>query len=110
MKLMMPTTRPSSSTRTTSFDVGLNWRYRGRWGPPPVFTVRSRDARSPGGETLRQLLRHPAVRLAAVIGLPDPVRTESIKAFLVLAEGQRSSEALEHEIREFVKTRLARHE
>ena len=24
------TTRPSSSTRTTSFDVGLDWRYRGR--------------------------------------------------------------------------------
>jgi acyl-coenzyme A synthetase/AMP-(fatty) acid ligase len=41
---------------------------------------------------------------------PDPVRTESIKAFLVLADGQRPSEALEQEIREFVKTRLARHE
>jgi hypothetical protein len=25
-----PTTRPSSSTRTTSFDVGLCWRYRAR--------------------------------------------------------------------------------
>ena len=62
------------------------------------------------GEIEEALLRHPAVRLAAAIGVPDPVRTESIKAFLVLAEGQRPSEALEHEIREFVRTRLARHE
>ncbi|MGB8502938.1 AMP-binding protein, partial [Mycobacterium sp.] len=62
------------------------------------------------GEIEEALLRHPAVRLAAAIGVPDPVRTESIKAFLVLAEGQRPSKALEDEIREFVRTRLARHE
>jgi acetyl-CoA synthetase len=62
------------------------------------------------GEIEEALLRHPAVRLAAAIGVPDPLRTESIKAFLVPAEGHRPSEALAHEIREFVKTRLARHE
>jgi hypothetical protein len=27
---MTPMTRPSSSTRTTGFDVGLDWCYRGR--------------------------------------------------------------------------------
>lgn len=62
------------------------------------------------GEIEEALLRHPAVRLAAAIGVPDPVRTESIKAFLVLAEGHQPSESLERDIREFVKTRLARHE
>ena len=62
------------------------------------------------GEIEEALLRHPAVRLAAAIGVPDAVRTESIKAFLVLAEDQQPSDALEQEIREFVKTRLARHE
>lgn len=62
------------------------------------------------GEIEEALLRHPAVRLAAAIGVPDAVRTASIKAFLVLAEGQQPSDALAQEIREFVKTRLARHE
>ena len=40
-----PTTRPSSSTRTTSFDLRSARRHRGRWGPLPVWTGRSR---SPG--------------------------------------------------------------
>ena len=61
------------------------------------------------GEIEEALLRHPAVRLAAAIGVPDAVRTESIKAFLVLAEDQQPTDALAQEIREFVKTRLARH-
>ncbi len=62
------------------------------------------------GEIEEALLRHPAVRLAAAIGVPDAVRTESIKAFLVLAEDRQPTDALAQEIREFVKTRLARHE
>ena len=62
------------------------------------------------GEIEEALLRHPAVRLAAAIGVPDPVRTESIKAFLMLADGKTPSEALRQEICEFVKTRLGRHE
>ncbi|TXI49139.1 MAG: AMP-dependent synthetase, partial [Mycobacterium sp.] len=62
------------------------------------------------GEIEEALLRHPAVRLAAAIGVPDAVRTESIKAFLVLAEDRQPTDSLAQEIREFVKTRLARHE
>ena len=39
-----PTTRPSSSTRTTSFDLRSAHRHRGRWGPLPVWTGRSRSS------------------------------------------------------------------
>lgn len=38
------------------------------------------------------------------------LRTESIKAFLVLADGHAPTPALEGEIRDFVRARLARHE
>ena len=38
----IPTTRPSSSTRTTSSDLRSARRHRGRSGPLPVFTGRSR--------------------------------------------------------------------
>jgi acetyl-CoA synthetase len=56
------------------------------------------------------LIRHPAVALAAVVGKPDPVRTEIVKAFIVLKAGQAPSDALAAEIQGFVKTRLSAHE
>ena len=56
------------------------------------------------------LLRHPAVSLAAVVGKPDPVRTEIVKAFIVLREGAAPSSALADDIREFVRHRLSAHE
>jgi acetyl-CoA synthetase len=56
------------------------------------------------------LLKHPAVTMSAVIGKPDPVRTEVVKAFVVLKAGVKGSEELAREIQEFVKTRLAAHE
>jgi acetyl-CoA synthetase len=56
------------------------------------------------------LIRHPAVALAAVVGKPDPVRTEIVKAFIVLKSGQAPSEALAADIKDFVKTRLSAHE
>ena len=39
------------------------------------------------GEIEDCLIKHPAVALAAVIGKPDPVRTEIVKAFIVLKSG-----------------------
>src|SRR5215468_4029006 len=62
------------------------------------------------GEIEDCLIRHPAVALAAVIGKPDPVRTEIVKAFIVLKSGIAASDALATEIQEFVKTRLSAHE
>ena len=56
------------------------------------------------------LIRHPAVALAAVVGKPDPVRTEIVKAFIVLKSGQAPSDALAADIKGFVRTRLSAHE
>jgi acetyl-CoA synthetase len=55
-------------------------------------------------------MRHPQVALAAVIGVPDPIRTEIVKAFVVLKGGGVGSGALVREIQEFIKARLAAHE
>jgi acetyl-CoA synthetase len=56
------------------------------------------------------LMRHPAVSLAAAVGKPDALRTEIIKAFIVLKDGFAASDALGSDIREFVKDRLSAHE
>jgi acetyl-CoA synthetase len=53
---------------------------------------------------------HPAVRLAAVIGKPDLLRTEIVKAFVVLQPGFAPGEGLAAEIRDWVKHRLSMHE
>ena len=62
------------------------------------------------GEIEDCLIRHPAVALAAAVGKPDPVRTEIVKAFVVLKPGHPPSEALAAEIQGFVRTRLSAHE
>jgi acetyl-CoA synthetase len=48
--------------------------------------------------------------MAAVIGSPDKVRTEIVKAFIVLRPGVKAGAELEEEIKSFVKVRLAAHE
>ena len=62
------------------------------------------------GEIEDCLIRHPAVALAAAIGKPDPVRTEIVKAFIVLKAEHAPSDALAANIRDFVRTRLSAHE
>jgi len=62
------------------------------------------------GEIEDCLLKHPAVALAAVVGKPDKVRTEIVKAFIVLKSGHAASDVLAGEIQAFVRTRLSAHE
>jgi len=62
------------------------------------------------GEIEDCLIKHPAVAMAAVVGVPDAVRTEIVKAFIVLNPEIAPAANLESEIKEFVRTRLAAHE
>ena len=55
------------------------------------------------------LIEHPAIVEAGVIGKPDPIRGEIIKAFVVLAKGYRPSDELKEKIKQFVKKHLAGH-
>ena len=55
------------------------------------------------------LTGHPAVAMAACVGLPDPVRTEIVKAYVTLAPGVAGSEALAGELIAHVRRRLSPH-
>ena len=59
------------------------------------------------GEIEDCLVSHPAVQLAAAVGKPDSLRTEIVKAYVVLVPGHERSEALAEEIKAHVKARLA---
>ena len=62
------------------------------------------------GEIEDCLLRHPAVQMAAVVGKPDPLRTEIVKAYVVLKPGREGGPGLVSELQEWVRDRLAAHE
>lgn len=55
------------------------------------------------------LIEHPAVAETAVVGKPDPERTEIVKAFVVLKQGYAPTESLIEELQLLVKRRLAAH-
>ncbi len=60
-------------------------------------------------EVESSLVEHPAVIEAGVIGKPDPLRGEIVKAFVVLKKGVKPSEKLKKELAEHVKSHLAGH-
>jgi acetyl-CoA synthetase len=62
------------------------------------------------GEIEECLIRHPAVSVAAAIGVPDELRGEVVKAFVVTVPGMRESPELATELRQLVRTRLAPYE
>ncbi|MEM7826891.1 MAG: acetate--CoA ligase [Candidatus Aenigmatarchaeota archaeon] len=79
------------------------------------FVGRADDVIKTSGERIgpfeveSALVEHPAVVEAGVIGKPDPLRGEIIKAFIILKSGFRPSKKLEENIKQFVKRRLAGH-
>ncbi len=53
------------------------------------------------------LMDHPAVTECSVIGVPDALRGQSIKAVIVLTEGYKPSKEMEKEIKDFTNSKLA---
>ncbi len=56
------------------------------------------------------LMKHPSVSMVAVVGSPDRLRAEIVKAFIVPKHGVIPGPDLEKEIKQYVKVRLAAHE
>ena len=79
------------------------------------FKSRDDDMINSSGERIgpfeveSKLIEHPAVAEAGVIGKPDPIRGELVKAFITLRTGYSESEELLEEIRLFVRNNLAAH-
>lgn len=55
------------------------------------------------------LLKHPAVATVGVVGKPDTLRTEIVKAYVVLKPDHTPSDALARELQDFAKARIAKH-
>lgn len=53
------------------------------------------------------LMEHPAVLECSVIGVPDRLRGQAIKAIIVLREGCEAGRQLEKEIKDFTNSRLS---
>ena len=60
-----------------------------------------------GPEVEDALLEHEAVAECAVVGAPDPVRGQIVKAFVVPRQGVPASDRLREDLQGFVKQRIA---
>jgi len=84
---------------------GYIW-YQGRTDD----VIKSAGYRIGPAEIESCLVKHPAIANAAVIGKADEARGQIVKAFIVLQPGVSASAALEDEIRQHVRGRLAPYE
>jgi len=86
-------------------DDGYLW-YQGRTDD----VIKSAGYRIGPAEIESCLVKHPAIANAAVIGKPDATRGQIVKAFVVLQPDVPATQALEEEIRQHVRGRLAPYE
>ncbi len=84
---------------------GYLW-YQGRTDD----VIKSAGYRIGPAEIESCLVKHPAIANAAVIGKADAARGQIVKAFVVLQPGEQASAALEDDIRQHVRARLAPYE
>jgi long-chain acyl-CoA synthetase len=90
---------------------GGSWLPRLSWFRSLTRTDPSKEGRTSSSpvaiypaDVEAALFEHPKVREAAVVGVPDPRRGETVKTFVVLKEGET---ATEEEIIAFCRERLA---
>jgi acetyl-CoA synthetase len=109
-----------TAEKFTRDDLGGDWMRTGDEGVMDEdgyfwFASRTDDVITSSGyrigpsEIENCLTGHPSVGMAACVGLPDPVRTEIVKAFVTLAPGVVASDALADELIAHVRTRLSPH-
>jgi len=76
------------------------------------FVGRADDVINTGGhlvgpfEVESALIEHPAVAEAGIIGIPDPIAMEVIKAFVSLKDGHEPSDELMRDIKKFARRKL----
>ena len=76
------------------------------------FVGRADDVINTGGhlvgpfEVESALIEHPAVAEAAVIGVPDPLMMEVVKAFISLTDGYEPSDELIKDVKRFARKKL----
>ncbi|MDJ0986570.1 MAG: AMP-binding protein [Desulfobacterales bacterium] len=73
------------------------------------YVIESGGYRIGPGEVEDALVKHAAVKLASVIGVPDEIRGEIVKAFIVPEPDVTIDKALEEDIKQHVKGRLEAH-
>ncbi|WP_280510417.1 AMP-binding protein [Nocardia farcinica] len=84
-------------------DTAGNLWYQGRLDD----VISSAGYRIGPGEIEECLLTHPAVAMAAVIGVPDDLRGEAVHAFVVPTDGVAGTDDLRRALQDHVKSRLA---
>ncbi len=113
--------RPDATAEKFTGTGGNRWLRTGDLGSVDDdgylwFSARADDVINSAGyrigpaEIEECLLTHPAVGMAAAIGVPDDVRGQVVKAFIKVADGYLASEALEADVRDLVRNRLAAYE
>lgn len=84
-------------------DPGGNYWFHGRFDD----IIKTGGFRVGPFEVENILMEHPAVLECSVIGVPDPLRGQAIKAVVVPAPGRTADRALEREIREDCNRKMA---